>query len=687
MRKILSLTTVLALVFLVLPAVADSGQRPFNAHDLVTMKRLSDPQVSPDGKWIAYGLRTMDLDAGGQNDLWLVPVDGSAEPRPLTTHDAADWGGRWAKDGKSLYFLSTRSGSVQVWHLPMNGGEARQVTDLPISLNAFKVSPDNKYLAVSMDVFVDCEDLACTTERLAEKENAKTTGVLYDRTFIRHWDTWKDGRRGHLFILPLGGEKPLGADYAVDVTTGMDADVQSKPWGGAEEWAFTPDGESIIFTARDVGHGEPWSTNFDLFQVALGGGEIEKLTTSEAWDTHPVFSPDGKTLAYTAMKRPGFEADRFGLVLRSWPDGKERRLADDWDRSVGNFYFSEDGKTVYAEAQDRGTVSLFTVDVASGKVEKVLGGSRVRSTALAGDEFVFGRDSMSAPVDLYARKRDGGDERRLTDVNHDRMAEIELGDVKRFSFEGAGGDTVEGWIFKPVGWEEGKKYPLAFMIHGGPQGSWLDQFHYRWNFQIYAAAGYAVVSVDFHGSTGYGQDFVDAIRNDWGGKPLVDLQKGLAAAVEENPWIDADRACALGASYGGYMINWIAGNWTDGFRCLVNHDGLFDLRSMYYSTEELWFPEWELGGTPWENPEGYSRHNPAEHVDKWKTPMLVIHGEQDHRVVVTQGIQTFNALQRRGIPSQFLYYPDENHWVLKPHNSIQWHETVLAWLDRWTAAD
>jgi dipeptidyl aminopeptidase/acylaminoacyl peptidase len=317
-------------------------------------------------------------------------------------------------------------------------------------------------------------------------------------------------------------------------------------------------------------------------------------------------------------------------------------------------------------------------------VEKVLGGSRVRSVQLAGDTLVYGRDSLSSPVDLWARPLAGGDERRLTDVNAEALAEIQFGDVERFSFKGANDDTVEGWIVKPVGFEAGKTYPVAFIIHGGPQGSILDSFHYRWNPQVFAGAGYGVVTIDFHGSTGYGQAFVDAIRDDWGGKPLVDLQKGLAAAAKDNPWLDTGRACALGASYGGYMINWIAGNWNDGFRCLVNHDGLFDLRSMYYTTEELWFPEWEMGGTPWTNPEGYARHNPADHVDKWQTPMLVVHGEQDHRVVVTQGIQAFTALQRQGIPSQFLYYPDENHWVLQPANSVQWHETVLAWLERWT---
>ncbi len=658
-----------------LPTLAES--HPFNAQDLVTMKRLSDPQASPDGKSIAFVLRETDLDANkGRTDLWMVGLDGS-EPRRLTTHKASDWNPRFAPDGKSLFFLSTRSGSPQVWRLPLAGGESQQMTDLPLGVGNLLVSPDGKHIAFSIDVFVDCKDLKCTAERLDETAEAPTSGRVYDRLFIRHWDTWKDGRRSHLFVHKIGGGDP-----PVDVSAGMDADVPSKPFGGPEEIAFTPDGSGLVFSARDAGDGEAWSTDFNLYHAPIDGSAAPKrLTENPAWDTHPMFSPDGKTLAYHAMKRAGFEADRFAIMLRSWPDGEERELAPDWDRSAGGMLFSDDGKTLYVTAQDIGEVRLFAIDVASGKVEKVVDGGHVRSPQIAGDLLVYGRDHLRSPVDLFARPIAGGEEKQLTEVNREALAAVRTGEFEQFSFAGWNDETVYGYAVKPVDFEEGKTYPLAFLIHGGPQGSFDNDFHYRWNPQTYAGAGYGVVMIDFHGSTGYGQAFTDSITGDWGGKPLEDLKKGLAAALERYPWIDGDQVCALGASYGGYMINWIAGNWPDRFRCLVNHDGLFDLRSMYYSTEELWFPEWELG-KPWEN-EDFERHNPANFVDKWQTPMLVIHGALDFRVVESQGFQTFTALQRQGIASQLLYYPDENHWVLQPHNSMQWHDTVLAWLDRW----
>ncbi|MEM7356964.1 MAG: S9 family peptidase [Acidobacteriota bacterium] len=662
---------------------AEPATHPFNADDLVGMARLSSPQVSPDGRSLVYVLRTTDLEANrGRTDLWMVGVDGSA-PRRLTSNPAGDSSPRFAPDGKSLYFLSSRSGSSQVWRLRLDGGEAEPITELPLDVGNFVLSPDGRQLAVTLEVFVDCKDLDCTVQRLEETKDAATSGRVYDQLFIRHWDTWKDGRRSHLFVLPLDAQGAVAGE-PVDLTAGLDADVPSKPFGGAGEIAFTPDSQGLVFAARDAGTEEPWSTDFNLYHVRLDGETPrDRLTPSSAWDTHPVFSPDGKTLAYAAMQRPGFEADRFRVILREWPAGKERVLTEDWDRSVGDMVFAPDGKTLYVTAGDVGEVRLFAIEVATGAVRKVVDGGHVRSPAVAGDLLIYGRDDLRSPVDLYARPLAGGEERRLTEVNRERLAAVRMGEYEQFSFAGWNDEKVYAYLVKPVDFDPAKKYPIAFLVHGGPQGSFDNDFHYRWNPQVYAGAGYAAIMVDFHGSTGYGQAFTDSIRGDWGGKPLEDLQKGLAAAIERYPWLDSDRACALGASYGGYMMNWIAGNWSDRFRCLVNHDGLFDLRSMYYSTEELWFPEWELGGTPWDNPEGFEKHNPARFVDRWKTPMLVIHGALDFRVVESQGFQTFTALQRRGIPSQLLYYPDENHWVLKPQNSLQWHETVLTWLERW----
>jgi dipeptidyl aminopeptidase/acylaminoacyl peptidase len=673
------LTGLAALLLLVATPAVLADTHPFSVQDMLAMKRISDPQSSPDGKTIVFTLRTTDLeDNRGRTDLWLVGVDGSGL-RQLTAHPANDWNPRWATDGRSVLFLSTRGGSAQVHRIPVDGGEARPVTDLPLDVGSLIVSPDGRHLGISMEVFPDCETLACTTDRLEARGERKGSGVLYEKLFIRHWDEWKDGRRAHVFVIPIDGGEP------VDVMADMDADCPTKPFGGPEDYVFSPDGREVVFTAKDVGREEAWSTDWDLYAAPIDGSAAPRVLTgpNRAWDAHPVFSPDGGTLAYLAMQRPGYEADRFRIVLRDWPDGEPRILTADWDRSPHSIVFSPDGQTIYAHADHIGQRALFSVNAGTGSAVPLLADGTVRSPVRAGDRIVFGLDHLRSPVELYSVALDGSGLRQITRINEERLEQIRFGEPEQFHFRGWNDERVYAWIVKPVDFDPAKKYPIAFLIHGGPQGSFGNDFHYRWNPQAYAGAGYAAVMVDFHGSTGYGQAFTDSIRGDWGGKPLTDLQKGLAAAIERYPFLAGGQACALGASYGGYMINWIAGNWSDRFRCLVNHDGNLDERLAYYDTEELWFPEWDHEGVPWLNPEGYEKHNPINYVQNWETPMLVIHGALDFRVVETQGMSTFTALQRRGIPSQFLYFPDENHWVLKPHNSIQWHDTVLGWLDRW----
>ncbi|UCE07523.1 MAG: S9 family peptidase [bacterium] len=679
MRRFLFL--ILGLFFLLINlSNSFSGEtHPFSVHDMLAMDRISDPQVSPDGKWIVFVLRKTDLDANrGRTDLWLVDVEGK-NLRQLTSHPAGDYNPRWSSCGKYVWFLSTRSGSSQVWGINVSGGEAQQVTDLPLDVGNLVVSPYTKHIAFTMEVFVDLKSVEKTKQKLDEIAARKSTGVIYDRIFIRHWDTWKDGRRSHLFVMPIKGGDP------VDVMPDMDADSPSKPFGGPEEITFTPDGKGIVFTARDVGKEEPWSTDFDLYYAPLDGSVPPKCLTeqNQAWDTLPVFSPDGKTLAYLAMAKPRYEADRFRVVLHSWVDGAKQVLTENWDRSPSSICWSGDGKKIYANAANIGQVSLFSIDVKAGNVTTIVEQGSVNSFSPAGDRIVYGLHNLKSPVELYSVKTNGSDLRKVTKINEEKVASARMGDYEQFTFKGWNDETVYCYMVKPVDFDPNKKYPVAFLIHGGPQGSFGNEFHYRWNPQAYAGAGYAAVMVDFHGSTGYGQAFCDAIRGDWGGKPLVDLQKGLAAALQRYPWMDGERVGALGASFGGYMINWIAGNWSDRFECLVNHDGNLDERMAYFDTEELWFPEWDHEGTPWTNPEGYEKHNPVNFVKNWNSPMLVIHGAHDYRVVDTQGISTFNALQRRGIPSKFLYFPDENHWVLKPHNSISWHETVIGWLDQW----
>jgi dipeptidyl aminopeptidase/acylaminoacyl peptidase len=662
--------------------VAVASTHPFSVHDMLAMQRIGDPQLSPDGKRIVFTLRSTDFEANrGRTDLWMIGVNGKGA-RQLTSHEAGESNPRWAPDGRSVWFVSSRSGSSQLWRIAVDGGEARQVTELPLDVTSFAVSRDGSKLALSLEVFPDCPTIECTTQRLDEHAAREHSARVYERLFVRHWDTWKDGRRSHLFVMPAEGGD------VVDVMAGMDADCPSKPFGGPEEYTFSPDGSAVVFSARDAGAAEAWSTDFDLYRADVRGGvaPVNLTDDNEAWDTQPVFSPDGTTLAYLAMRVPGYEADRFRIVLRAWPDGKPREPAGEWDRSPRTLAWARDGKRLLATADDLGQRSLFAVDTASGEVETLASAGTVRWMAETSQGVVFSRDDLRSAVELF-RLGTEGQIRPVTEFNTERLASTRMGQPEQFTFPGWKGETVHAYVVKPADFDGTKTYPVAFLIHGGPQGSFGNDFHYRWNPQAYAGAGYAAVMVDFHGSTGYGQQFTDSIGGDWGGKPLVDLQKGLAAALERYPWMDGERVCALGASFGGYMVNWIEGNWPDRFRCLVNHDGNLDERLAYFDTEELWFPERDHQGTPWDVPQNYEAHNPVNHVAKWKTPMLVIHGALDYRVVDTQGLSTFTALQRRGIPSKLVYFPDENHWVLKPHNSVFWHETVLEWLDRWTAKE
>lgn len=659
------------------------ARAPFTPADLVGLQRLSDPQPSPDGHLVAYVLRSTDLAANrGRSDLYLIDLDlRDQPPRQLTTDAANDSNPRWSRDGRSLFFLSRRSGSSQVWRLPLDGGEAVQVTQYPLDVNALKVSPDGRHLALSLNVFPDCADLACSATRLKATAALKQTGRVYDQLFIRHWDRWEDGTQAHVFSVTLDAAGRAGEP--VDLMRGVRASVPSRPSGGDEEFAFSPDGARVVYSARMADRTEPWSTNFDLYEVAVDGtGSARNLTAANlAWDTQPVFLADG-SLAWLAMERPGFEADRFTVMLRDARSGAVRALTADWDYSVGHLAASADGRNLLASADDHGQESLFAIDARRGGVTRLHGRGQVTAFGPTRQGIVIALASLDAPADLFlVDGRRGGEPQRLTAVNKALLDARFVADTEQFTFKGANDEDVSGYVMKPYGYVPGRKYPIAFVIHGGPQSAFGNAWSSRWNPKTFAGAGYAVVFIDFHGTPGYGQRFTDSISGDWGGKPLVDLQKGLAAAIARHDFLDGERACALGASYGGFMVNWIAGNWPDRFRCLVNHDGIFDARAMYYTTEELWFDEWEHGGTYYDQPANFERFNPSVQVLAWRTPMLVIQGGQDFRVPDTQGIGTFTALQRRGIESRLLYFPDENHWVLKPANSLQWYQTVFSWLD------
>jgi dipeptidyl aminopeptidase/acylaminoacyl peptidase len=662
---------------------AYAAPRGFTIEDLVRLERVGSPALSPDATRVVYTVRSTNMEKNrGSTQLWMIDLR-AAKPTPvrLTHSDASSSEPEWSASGDAVYFLSSRSGSSQVWRLPMGGGEAARVTDLALDVDNFRVSPNGERIALSMGVFRDCADLACTKTRLDAMAKDKASGKVYDRLFVRHWDTWSDGRNAVLYSAPIDANGRVSA-APVSLSGTLDGDVPSKPFGDRDEYRFSPDGKSIVFGVRIAGKSEAWSTNFDLFQVPAAGGAAPRNLTDDnpAWDSKPSFSPDGKTLAYLAMRKPGFEADRFQLVFMDVATGKKRLIAEKWDRSIADYRWTPDGKAVMATADDIGNHRLFSIDAASGKVTPVSDKGYVGAFDVRGKTVVMSKANLGAPAQLFKARLGETGATQITDLNAEALKDVKFGEYEQFSFAGANGETVYGHVMKPWNATPGAKYPIAFLVHGGPQGSFGNSWSYRWNPQTYAGTGYATVFIDFHGSTGYGQAFTDSISGDWGGKPLEDLKKGLDAAVQKFPWLDRERSCALGASYGGYMMNWIAGNWADGFKCLVNHDGVFDTRGMAYATEELWFTEWENGGTYYDKPAEYEKFNPVHHVKNWKTPMLVIQGDLDFRIPTSQALGTFSALQRQGVDSKLIVFPDENHWVLKPANSVQWHHTVNNWL-------
>ena len=666
------------------PALA----RPMTEVDLATLKRVAAPTASPDGRWVVFQMtETEDGTYKRSTGLWLVDRK-AKDAKPVRVADVAgknETSPAFHPDG-TLFFVSDASGSDQVWRVDTRAmaTPAVQVTNEKADVAGFKLSPDGKRLLAWGDIAKECTSFGCEAQDKGALVGPGSGRLYKDGAgFVRHWDQWETpGTYSRPFVFDLVDGKAT-AGRAID--GGLVGDTPSKPFGGGEELAWGADSRTVYFTLRKADRNEPRSTNLDIYQAKVDAriAPVNLTEANQATDTLPAPSPDGKWLAYAAMARPGYEADRQVLMLRDLASGETRKLTDAWDRSVASIAWAPDGKSLYVTAQDVLDHPVFRVDAASGKVERLkasteeFDGNIGDVTPLAGGGLLYSRNSALLPTDIYVRDAKGKIA-QITAVNADRLAAFDPIKLDRMQFAGANGDKVWGMILKPA--NAAAKLPVAFIVHGGPQSSFGNSWSTRWNPRLFAEQGYGVVTVDFHGSTGYGQAFTDSINKDWGGKPLEDLKLGLAAAGRQDTQLDVANACALGASYGGYMMNWIAGQWTDGFKCLVQHDGVFDARAMAYETEELWFDEWEHGGPYFEVPEEFEKWNPVNHVAQWKTPMLVITSEKDFRIPYTQGLAAFTALQRRGVPSELLVFPDENHWVLKGANSVQWHRTVFDWL-------
>ena len=658
-----------------------AAKTPLQVEHLAQFNQLSDIKLSPDGRYLVYAQSNGGFSpADTSHDLYLLDLQQSqpSQAKRLTHNNSHEHQVRWSSDSSAIYFLADRSGSAQVWRLSLDGGEAMQVTNLPLPVQGYRVADNGERIALAMAAKPGCADMACTLAAKEADSQRKDSAMVYDQLMVRHWDHWLDDYRTHLYVAEFA-DKPV--EDALNLMPEWNSDI-----AGIEQVVFTPDQQHLVFSAKIPGVDESWHTNYDLFEVSIEGGEKKNLTAENtAWDSHPSFSRDGRFLAYLAMKTPQAESDRRGLMLLDQVTGQRTELAADWDRSISSYVFGPDNRTIYVTTQDIGQVSIYAINTSFGDVRKVYGDGTAGHLNVSSERIIFSNHRLDQPTEIYQINTDGSRLQPLTAVNTDLMATITFGDYEQFSFSGWNDQTVYGYLVRPVDFDTNKTYPMAYLVHGGPQGSFGNMFHYRWNAQLWAAQGYAVVMVDFHGSTGYGQAFTDSISRDWGGKPLVDLQKGFEYVQSAYPWIDGDRACALGASYGGYMMNWFAGKWPDGFRCLVNHAGLYDMPSFYGSTEELFFPEFDLGGTPWDEGSDYHKFNPAAYADNWQTPMLVIHGLKDYRVPYAQGLGAFTNLQRKGIDSRLVIFPDENHWIRKPDNLQRWYQEVFDWMERYTA--
>jgi dipeptidyl aminopeptidase/acylaminoacyl peptidase len=699
-----TITLLCASLLLLIPTVIHSRQagaekkrRPIKIDDLFQFKRVSDPQVSPEGTEVAYVVTTVDLEGNKTSSaIWLAPV-AKGEPKQLTTSGKKDRHPRWSPDGKQVLFESNRSGSFQLYLLSLTGGEAVQLTTISTGAENAQWSPDGKHVAFTSSVYPEFSEKpfkeadAANKKKQDEVEKNPVKARVFTKLFYRHWDSYVEDKRQHLFVMALhdgkGGEPK-------NVTPGdRDAAPTSDTFSVGDDFTFSADGKYLLYTAtpdRD----EAWSTNFDILRVSIAGGRPENLTKDNpAADGAPRFSPDGKQLAYRAQKRPGYEADRWQINVVDCDvsgtfKGKPRSITAKFDSSPDAPVWTPDGKTILFFADQNGGQPIFAADVAGGEVTKLLEGNSNSALSLSrdGKTLAFLRAALDHPAEVFVHSMESKEapSRNFSQANTRLLSSLYLSRPESVTVKGAGGTPMQMWILKPPGFDASKKWPVAYLVHGGPQGAWEDGWSFRWCPEVWAARGYIVALPNPRGSTGFGQKYVEEISGDWGGKCYEDLMKGLDY-LESLPYVDKDRMGAAGASFGGYMMNWFAVN-TGRFKCLITHCSVWNFESMYATTDELWFDEFEHGGPPWgPNRKAYEKHSPhklAASLGKFRTPMLIIHNDNDFRCPIGQGHELFTTLNRLKVPARMINFPDEGHWVLKPKNSEYWHKEVFAWLEK-----
>src|SRR5436190_1209150 len=674
-RSVAVLAFLFSLTFIV------TAQRPFNFDDMMLIRRVSDPQLSPDGRTIAFVIGDVDKNANRTvSHIYTIPADQpNSIPKQFTTGSPSASAPRWSPDGKLIAFIK----GGQIWLMDADGRRERQLSKISSGAGNPVWSPDGKWIAFNSDVYPECNNDQCNESEDKRIEGSKVQAKVTERLLFRHWVEWRDRKRTHVFVIPSSGGS------AVDFTPG---DFDSPPYAASSnvDYAFSPDSREISYL-RNPDKVEATSTNSDIFVASLTTKDQKNITSANrGYDASPIYTPDGKYILYRSQAMATFEADRWRIMRYDRSSGQAVELTTGFDQQVDEMTLSRDGRTIYFSAGTRGKSPIYSVPVEpdlrlriATQVKPVI--SDVYASGLnvsPNGSITFVSSSLKTPAEIYRVNADGSGKMRLTNVNENILRYFPMAEAESIEWKGGLNAPIQGWIIKPGFFDPNKKYPLLVLIHGGPQGAWGDSWGYRWNPQVFANAGYVVFMPNQRGSTGFGQKFVNDISGDWGGKAFIDIKNGVAEVLRTKNYVDKDRIGAAGASYGGYMIDWLLGHNNDPrfrFKAFVSHAGVYNLESMATATEEVWFPNWEFKGMPWENPAMYARWSPNKFVTNFNTPTLVTAGELDYRVPYDQSLQLYTTLQLRNVPSKLIVFPDEGHWILKPQNSEFWYKNVLDW--------